>query len=77
MHYPTDMRLHTMASCETLTGTRNVSVGPPCRIDPTTHHIRLMRCILVSATKFGVVQPNVLFNDALNTFLFTIMWRRT
>ena len=38
MHHPTDRIIHTMAtSCGALAGTRNSSMGPPWRIDPTTH----------------------------------------
>ena len=36
MHHPTDRITHTMAFV-TLAGTRNSSMGPPWRIDPTTH----------------------------------------
>ena len=42
MHHPTYMIAHTTGLCYTSRGTlartRNSSMGPPWRIDPTTHH---------------------------------------
>ena len=35
----------------------------------------MMYCYLLSVE--GRKEENVLFNDALNTFLFTVIWRRT
>ena len=41
MHHPTDRIAHTTAFCTpgvgALVGTRNSSISPLCRIDPTTH----------------------------------------
>ena len=41
MHHPTDRITHNHDLCYTsrgaLAGTRNSSMGPPWRIDPTTH----------------------------------------
>ena len=45
-----------------LAETRNSSMGPPWRIDPTMQK-EGRKCFL--------------FNDALNTFYFTVIWRQT
>ena len=42
MHHPRDVKTHTThslcySSCGAMAGTRNSSIGPPWRVDPTTH----------------------------------------
>ena len=37
MHHPTDRITHTTAFGTPVAGTRNSTMGPPWRIDPTTH----------------------------------------
>ena len=35
------------------------------------------KCILVPYIHTYIQEGNVLFNDTLNTFYFTVIWRRT
>ena len=37
----------------------------------------LQRCIMNMIVTIGRKDGNVLFSDALSTFLFTVMWRQT
>ena len=60
-----------------LNGMRNSSVGPPWRIDPTIQHTMSGS----STMELHLVHPsgkkiNVLFNDALNTFHFMVIWHQ-
>ena len=40
-------------------------------------HDRCNKDIGMYSLSFGRKEGNVLFNDALNTFYFTVIWRRT
>ena len=59
-----------------LAGTRYSSMGPPRRIDPTTHHTMSERSYHGATSRSRwKKEGNVLFNDTLGTF--TVIWRRT
>ena len=54
MHHPTDRITHTTAFVIPIVGTRNSSMGPPRRIDPTinSHHERTLLPRVLNSTFF-------------------------
>ena len=66
----TRLLLHqSWSTGETWSSSLNIASG----IDPTTHRTMSRRSNSVRERKV----ENVLFNDALSTFLLTVIWRRT